>query len=696
MSEKIRPGHLSRKAMLYVRQSSPNQVMRNKESRLLQYGMRKRLLDLGWREIDVVDEDLGKSAEGHIERTGFERMVAEVCLGKVGVVGARELSRYARNSREWQHLIEVCRVIDTLLVDHETVYDPRRGNDRLLLGLKGSLNEYELDILRLRSVEARREKARRGELIILAPVGYVKTSDGRLEKDPDVRVQEVVTLIFRKTLELGAARQVLLWFIEHDIDIPVRRFGPLGWETVWKRPTHGALTRLLADPSYAGFYAYGRTETIVELVDGRAVKKTRRRPKERWLALIPDHHEGYIGRVEFERVREMMENNSLRRRGSSPGAAKRGPALLAGLVRCRRCGRKLTTNYSGAPRLTARYCCVRGLDDHAEPRCISINARDADEAVSREAMSVVEPAAVEAAHVAARNAAAMQDDAVRVLELELEAAQYAAEKAFKQYDAADPENRLVAAELERRWNAALERARKIEERVQEDKAKLAAMAPPPLEVFKDLARDLDRVWGDPATDVRLKKRILRTLIKGVVVDIDRAAGKVELVVHWKGGVHTELRVRRRRHGENRYTGPIETVEAVRILALLCPDEMIAGYLNRNGLRTGRGNRWTRGLVASFRNRKKIPCYSAAKRRAEGWMCLREAAAHLGLSPRPLRRAAVAGEVESLHPLADGPWIFKQEDIRKPGALAMIERVKQNRKGGAVQAPGQLSLLGSGT
>lgn len=263
MSDKVKPGHLSRKAMLYVRQSSPNQVMRNAESRRLQYGMRKRLRDLGWREIDVVDEDLGKSAEGHAERTGFERMVAQVSLGKVGAVAAREVSRFARNSRDWQKLVEVCRVVDTLLVDHETVYDPRRGNDRLLLGLKGSLNEYELDIFRLRSVEARREKARRGELIVSAPVGYVKTPDGRIEKDPDKRVQEAIMLVFRKTLELGAARQALLWFIEHGIDLPARSRCPLGRETVWKRPTYAAVMSILRNPVYAGIYAYGKTEAAV-------------------------------------------------------------------------------------------------------------------------------------------------------------------------------------------------------------------------------------------------------------------------------------------------------------------------------------------------------------------------------------------------------------------------------------------------
>src|SRR5437899_10017224 len=234
MSDKIRPQHLARKAILYIRQSSAYQVSHNLESQKLQYAMEDRLQRLGWREIEVVDEDLGRSASGTVTRAGFERMVAEVCLGQVGAVAAREVSRFARNSREWQRLVEVCRVVDTLLIDQEMIYTPRQSNDRLLLGLKGSLNEYELDLLRQRSVEARREKARRGELIVAAPAGYVKGED-RLEKNPDRRVQERVLLVFSKFFELGSARQTLLWFLENGLQVPVS--APRG-QVLWRRPRY--------------------------------------------------------------------------------------------------------------------------------------------------------------------------------------------------------------------------------------------------------------------------------------------------------------------------------------------------------------------------------------------------------------------------------------------------------------------------
>jgi DNA invertase Pin-like site-specific DNA recombinase len=239
MSEKIKPQHLQRKAILYVRQSSVYQVTHNLESQKLQYAMQDRLRHLGWREIDVVDDDLGRSAAGTVTRAGFERMVAEVCLGKVGAVAAREVSRFARNSREWQQLVEVCRVVDTVLVDQETVYAPRQSNDRLLLGLKGTLNEYELDLLRQRSLEARREKARRGELIVASPAGYIKTEEHRLEKDPDRRVQESIQLVFDKFLELGSVRQVLMWFLEHGLHLPVHSVAQD--EICWKRRKRSAV-----------------------------------------------------------------------------------------------------------------------------------------------------------------------------------------------------------------------------------------------------------------------------------------------------------------------------------------------------------------------------------------------------------------------------------------------------------------------
>ena len=358
MSDKIKPHHLERKAILYIRQSTAYQVSHNLESQKLQYAMQERLQRLGWREIEVVDEDLGRSAAGTVPRAGFERMVAQVCLGKVGAVAAREVSRFARNSREWQQLVEVCRIVDTLLIDQETVYSPRQSNDRLLLGLKGSLNEYELDLLRQRSVEARREKARRGELLVIAPVGYLKGEEQHWEKDPDRRVQEAVLLVFRKFLELGTVRQTLLWFLEHGLQFPVyTRQG----ETCWKRPSYATIYRILTNPIYGGAYAYGKTEHTLRYENGEPHRGIQRKPKEQWLALLPNSHEGYVSWEQYQQIQQTIAENV---RGSGPsGAVQGGAALLAGLLRCRRCGRKLTVLYTGNHHDVLRYVCHRGWLD---------------------------------------------------------------------------------------------------------------------------------------------------------------------------------------------------------------------------------------------------------------------------------------------------------------------------------------------
>jgi DNA invertase Pin-like site-specific DNA recombinase len=654
--------------------------------------MRKRLRGIGWRDVEVIDEDLGKSAAGTADRSGFERMVAEVCLGKVGAVAAREVSRFARNSRDWQQLVEVCRVVDTLLVDHETVYSPRIGNDRLLLGLKGNLNEYELDILRLRSVEARHQKARRGELIVTVPVGYLKTEDGRMEKDPDERVQEAIRLVFRKTLEFGAARRTLMWLLENRIDLPTRQRGIGRWETVWKRPTYGMVTRMLENPAYAGMYAYGRTEVSVEFHNGRAHKKSRRRPPEKWLCLLPDRHDGYIERDEFERVRKMMSRNAQAFFGTAPGAPKKGPALLAGLLRCRCCGRKLVVSYSGRDGRVPRYCCQRGALDCGESRCLSAGALDIDQAVVRQVLCVARPGAVQAAILAAQEAAGAQDEVIKALRLELDAARYAADRAWKQYDAADPENRLVAAELERRYNAALEKLRDLEIRIEEEETQQRESAPSNIEEFEALAEDLDLVWNDPGTDVRLKKRVIRALIEEIAVDVDPEAGQILLAIHWQGGTHTELHVRRRRRGRNSLHTPVEIVDTVKILVRTCTDSLIAGILNRNGLRTGHGNRWTEQRVTSLRAKRGIPRYSPERQQAEGWLNLGQAAEALGISPSALRLAAEREEIPSLHPLPAGPWTFNREDLDGPSGRAIVQRVSNRRNRGAVPAPDQATLF----
>jgi hypothetical protein len=338
-----------------------------------------------------------------------------------------------------------------------------------------------------------------------------------------------------------------------------------------------------------------------------------------------------------------------------------------------------------------RYACHRGYLDIGEPKCISFGGTTVDDAISREVLRVVQPGAVEAALLAGQEHCQQQNQVLAALELDLKAARYAAQRAWKQYDGVDPENRLVADELERRWNAAMDRVRTLEHRMEEEQARGRQVTPPSAEVFQNLVTDLLAVWDSPATDVRLKKRIIRTLIHEVIVDIDPAAGNVAMVIHWQGGVHTELNIPRRRRGQSNGHTDIQIVEAVRLIAKVCSDDMIANVLNRNGLLTGHKNRWSRERVVTLRGNHGIPVHSPARQEAEGWMNLTEAAALIGVSPKTLKLAAESGLIPFDHPLPDGPWIFNRQYLQGPAIDKVVQQARRKCPASAGRTTGQLSL-----
>ena len=687
MSDKIKSQHLGRKAILYVRQSTAYQVENNLESQKLQYAMEAHLRTLGWGHIEIIDEDLGRSAGGTVTRTGFERMVAQVCLGEVGAVSARELSRFARNSRDWQQLVEVCRIVDTLLIDQEAIYSPRQSNDRLLLGLKGTLSEYELDLLRQRAQEARTQKARRGEFVSNTPIGFVKSEERVLEKDPDERIRRSIELVFTKFLEFGSARQVLMWFMEHELTIPART---MGGDVHWRRPAYGNVYRILTNPIYGGAYAYGKTESLVQYESGQSKSRTRRRDRDRWVALIPGAHEGYVDWEKFERIQNMIRYN--RFGGAEPsGAARRGSGLLGGVLRCRRCGRMLRVYYKGDEGNFVRYACSRVELDTKEARCIAFSGTTVDASVARELVRVVQPAAIEAAVLASEQEAEAQSEVVAALRRDLEATSYRVLRAQRQYEATDPDNRLVARELERRWNLALEEKQAIELRIAEECGTASPNGAGTLEEFQTLASDLETVWNDERTDERTKKRLLRALIREIVVDVDEQNSEVVLVIHWKGGVHTPLRVPRRCRGQRSTQTPKDVIAAVRSLSRIYNDQMIAGVLNRAKLYTGHGNFWSRALITSLRHRNGIDCHDERRQIEQGWINLSEAAQLLGTTRNTLREAIERGDITAERPIACGPWILNKQSLHNDAAEKFIKRVRATTRHPTIADSKQRSL-----
>ena len=658
---RIGPDHLSREAVVYVRQSTTTQLRRNHESRRRQYGLADRARELGWAEPAVIDEDLGRSGGGAV-RPGFERLLVAICEGRVGIVLSLEASRLARNGRDWHTLLEFCGLVGCLLGDEHGVYDPRLPNDRLLLGMKGTLSEMELSTLRQRSLEALRLKASRGELFMSVAVGYVKVRRDRIAKDPDRRVQEAVGLVFRKFAEFRSIRQVHLWLRQEEVPLPSVRTAAGERRVEWRPPVYNTVRRMLTNPVYAGAYAFGRTESRVTVDDGRKrVVRGYRRDREDWDVLIRDHHEGYVAWDDFERNQRLIADNANCRGLMARGAVRRGDALLAGLLRCGHCGRRLHVHYSGAKGYCVRYGC-RGADiNHGTGPCIGFGGLRVDAAVGDEILRLLGPLGVEAALAAVGMREADAAETRRQMELALTQARYEADLARRQYDAVDPGNRLVAGELERRWNDRLEEVRRQEERL----ADAAVAGPSTLSAAEKqrllaLGGDLPAAWSHPGATAETRKRILRAVLEEIVVTLGE--GRIDLLLHWRGGDHTRLAVPRNRTGQHRFRTDAETGELVRALARQLPDGGIAAMLNRLGRRTGRGNTWTEARVRSHRNSHGVAVHVPGEMAERGELTLTEAAERLGASTTTVLRLIADGTIDAAQVCKGAPWAIPARQL----------------------------------
>lgn len=666
--------HLRKSAVLYVRQSTVSQIQDHAESRKLQYGLAERAREIGFSSVEVIDDDLGLSGSGHVNRPGFERLVSLVCSGEVGGVVCMEASRLARNGRDWHHLVDLCAVVGSVLIDHDGVYDPRLLNDRLLLGLKGTMSEYELSLLRQRALGARESKAKRGELRFGLPPGFCWDEFGRIEKDPNRRVVEAINLVFRKFVELGSARQVFFWLQEAELELPVVRQSSRN-RIHWQSPRYHGVLAILKHPIYAGAYSFGRTETRVRVIDGRAIKtEGHHRPREQWTVLLKDHHPAFISWEEYERNQAILEENAYMRKRSASKSGRGGQALLAGIMRCGRCGRMLGVAYGSRPTSAHRYVC-RGDEEKSRSPCLRVGGVRVDRAVSQEIVRAVSPIAVEAAKEAAAMAMRASSDVQEAVRKELQQAQDEARLAERRYEAVDPEKRLVAAELEARWDAALQKVTDIQRRLTELDAMAEQERSADDVVLNSLARDLIGTWNDPSASMRAKQRIVRILVQEVVIDIDHDASENVLFVHWTGGRHTEIRVARR-SGAFTKNQHVNAIDAIRKMAPRWSDKQIARTLNRIRCSFEYSSAWTQLRVRQIRDRLGLP--NCVPEDLEPTVTREQAAAILDIGITSVKKLIDDGILPASQIIPGAPWEIPSQALDSEAVRQGAELFRSRR------------------
>ena len=659
--DKITEAHRRLRAIVYVRQSSPGQVQNNHESRALQYALRERAIELGWPagSVEVVDEDLARSGSSTDGRLGFKDLVAEVGLGRVGLILGREVSRLARNNADWYQLLDLCTLTGTLVADADGIYCPGNFNDRLVLGLKGTMAEAELHLIRTRLGDGLRNKAKRGELEQNLPVGLDRDESGAITLSADEQVRHAIERVLCLWRRLGSARQVVMELVAEGQRLPRRTVGQR--RVRWVRASYGAVHDFLTNPAYAGAFVYGRTRTEKYLADGRVRRRTVQVPVEQWSVCIPDHHPGYVSWDEYLAGRERLHANVIRR-GEGGGAAREGTALLQGLVRCGRCGRRMQVAYSGTNGRVPRYACVRAHHLHGVAHaCQSLGGVRLEKAVAAAFLEAVTPAGIRASAEAIEELEQAHEERLAGQRLAVERAQFEADRAQRQYDACEPENRLVARTLEGRLEQTLGEL----ERERRKLAELESRRPEPLtsaerQALAQIAKDLPRLWAAETTTDRDRKELLRTLISEIVVTVTDTPRRAEVEICWEGGARTQLTVPLVHRGVESTRTPDDTVELIRQLAAHSNDRQIAAILNKQGRRTGTGLPFTDPRVKFLRQKHGIRA-APPPNPDSGLFTIEQAAAELGVNHttiyRWLRAGLLPGEQTTVH----APWRIRLTD-----------------------------------
>jgi len=663
--DKITASHLSRQAVVYLRQSSAAQVEHNRESTKRQYALAAKARELGWPEdrIIVIDEDLGLSGSGSVARTGFARLTAEVALAHVGLVLGLEVSRLARNNADWHRLIELAGLTDTLIGDADGIYHPADFNDRLLLGLKGTMSEAELHVLRARLNGGIRNKAKRGELRRGLPVGFVwGDGEGEVRFHPDEQVVTTIRTVFERFTEKGSVRQVWLWFRSEGIRFPLQMVQ--GAEIRWVEASYTAVHHVLTNPVYAGAYVYGKTrqETILD-ASGVRRKRVRKLRRSEWQVLIPEHHPGFIDWQTYEANQARIAKNTRPGPHKAEGAVREGSALLQGLACCGHCGRRMHTHYRGRNSSPGYHCPGKTIVEGRGVYCLNVGGVQVDNAVTQAFIAALEPAKLAAAVAATERLEADREATLKQWRLGVERAEFEAGRAERRYRAVDPDNRLVARGLERDWEdrlnelekARAEFARREQQRPrilrQEERERLLKIGP-----------DLTTVWNADTTTARERKELLRTLIEEVIIKVERDKAAANLTIRWKGGTLTDLALELPRSKPAPIRTDEDTVALVRRLAVYYPDSVIAGILNRQERKTAYGHRFEAGRVGNLRRHWDIPCFVPKETAAEGeLMTIKQAAATLGVAPSTLHRLLGDGIIPGEQLTPGAPWRIRLTD-----------------------------------